>query len=429
MTEATLEASESTEGLDLLSALWSPAFPSPELLSEAAALMPSERTGERDGGGLAEGPQWRVSIAPGAVSVRCQDYAKSERRYERQVKARRVDTDAVAAHFRRTGELPTDPEPTREVTGWSRKSRANMVETLCQLDYSPLLKPGRAPAMATLTYPKCWTRVAPNGDAVKEHLKSLGKRWKRAWGESLACIWKLEFQARQQFKWYKGLRESNWCTCSYCDGVDDGRAPHFHLLVVPPHGKTAGGETFQMWLSRVWAEIVNHPDPEEKARHRTAGTRVDFSEGLRSTDPKRVAVYFTKHGAFSAKDYQHIVPELWRKPGEGPGRFWGYWKLEKCVVTLEISPRHATMLARTIRRWARAQGTTRQVTRERVDTKTGRIYYRKTRVRVKRMGAGRGFVSVNNGAHFASQLARALEFETTEVRGRFTRGRGVPLPS
>jgi hypothetical protein len=62
---------------------------------------------------------------------------------------------------------------------------------------------------------------------------------------------------------------------------------------------------------------INHPDPEQKASHRLAGTAIDVLGGPRACDPKRLAIYFTKHSSpntLSSKEYQHIVPKLWRPP-------------------------------------------------------------------------------------------------------------------
>ncbi|MEU7776239.1 hypothetical protein AB0C44_33415 [Micromonospora taraxaci] len=291
-----------------------------------------------------------------------------------------------------------------------------MVRALCELDYHPMLAdPTRVPAMVTLTYPGDWLTVAPNGKAAKRHLQALRKRYVKAWDQDITAVWKLEFQRRG--------------------------APHFHLLMVPPHGVSGtpgararasawvgAGLPFRQWLSAVWADIVAHPDPAERERHQLAGTGVDYAEGLRVTDPKRVAVYFTKHGSFSAKEYQNCVPEPWQEPGQGPGRFWGYWKLERVAIAVEVTHDQADRAARIIRRWARAQGTTRQVTVAR--TKLGRprseqaiiqglagaqlvdqppaVQLRKVRRRVRRLGTGRGFVSVNNGQTFAMSLSRAL---------------------
>lgn len=362
-----------------------------------------------------EGPRPRIVISAGAFAIEAPDLARRERRYERALKARQLDVDMAATYLARGEEVP-ERVPSREITGWSRKSRANMVRALCELDYRPMLgDPTRLPAMVTLTYPGDWLAVAPDGKAAKAHLRALRRRYERAWEQPLTAVWKLEFQRRG--------------------------APHYHLLMVPPHGvartpagrarvdaRIGAGLPFRQWLSEVWADIVGHPDPAERERHRLAGTGVDYAEGLRAHDPKRVAVYFTKHGSFAAKEYQHCVPEPWTEPGAGPGRFWGYWHLERVTAAVEVTTEQAVQAARLARRWARAQGTTHQVTV--VRSRGGRPLpqradimsvagaqlldraspprRRKVRRRVRRFGNGRGFISVNNGQTFAVQLARAL---------------------
>ena len=35
---------------------------------------------------------------------------------------------------------------------------------------------------------------------------------------------------------------------------------------------------FKSWLSLAWAEIVAHPDSEQRRRHRAAGTGVDYAD-------------------------------------------------------------------------------------------------------------------------------------------------------
>jgi hypothetical protein len=64
---------------------------------------------------------------------------------------------------------------------------------------------------------------------------------------------------------------------------------------------------------------------------------------------------------------------------------------------------------RIARRWYRAKGLTKQITVERVERSTGRVYYRRSRVRKELFAHRRGFLCVNDGAAFASQLARALK--------------------
>lgn len=371
--------------------IWSPAFPSADLVHQAAEFLP-----ERDNWDGSEGPRPQILIAPGCVTITWPDAARRERTIEREQTRKRRQADEMAAYFAEHGEFPDDPDPSRVIIGWSRKSRSNFVHRLCQLDYAPMLNDKtRIAAMITLTYPGDWLTVAATGRAVKKHLEAFKMRYERAWGTKPMGIWKLEFQRRG--------------------------APHFHILMVPCHGfagqhrkgkqrnGVGDGLTFQHWLSAVWADIVAHPDPVQRMKHEAAGTGLDFAEGLRASDPRRVAVYFLKHGQASAKEYQHVVPEEWQEPGKGPGRFWGYWGLEPVVAGREVEPGTAVQAARILRRWAASQGTTRQVRVPRVDTKTGRVRFRSVRRPVRRMPAGAGWVAVNDGAAFGSALARALK--------------------
>jgi hypothetical protein len=394
---------------DVIANVWQPRFPSPELVDAAAALLPAIR---RIRGGIEEeGPVWRFSLGPGVVAVGTKDYTRRDRTHEREHERHVIDVDGAVAWFTDTGEEPPDPMPCRSVTEWSRKSRARMVRRLSELDYTPLFagaREGRLPGMVTLTYPGEWLVVAPNGKAVKAHLRTFRERYRRAWGEDLACIWKLEFQRRG--------------------------APHVHMLAAPPHGvDRVLGLAFREWLSRTWAAVVKHPDPAERARHLLAGTGIDFAEGLKATDPRRVAVYFLKHNTAGADDkaYQHIVPEEWHEPGEGPGRFWGHWVLRPAVATVELRPDEAIAAARVMRRWSRAQGRTRTVTRPRM--RGGRmvpvgvevhglagaqalaaqaerpVKYRRTTTRVVLVPRSRGWISVSDGPAFAADIARFLE--------------------
>jgi len=63
---------------------------------------------------------------------------------------------------------------------------------------------------------------------------------------------------------------------------------------------------------------------------------------------------------------------------------------------------------RIARRWYRAKGLAKTITVQRVEQSTGRVTYRRSTVRKKLFAHGRGFVCVNDGAAFASQLARYL---------------------
>lgn len=370
---------------DTVEGLWTPAFPSPEMVDAAAALLPAVAEAP---GTLAEGPRWELTVGPGIFAVACHDWSRRERTAEKQRAAHTKDVDAAVAAFVETGEWPERPPPRTSITSWSRKSRANMVRRLCELDYTPLLGQGRLPAMVTLTYPGDWLTVAPDGQAVKRHMKALRKRYQRAWGEDWSAVWKLEFQHRG--------------------------APHIHMLNTPPHGHArTTGERFASWLSRAWAEVVNHPDPEQRRRHERAGTGIDYAEGLRARDPRRVAAYFTKHGMMSSKEYQHRIPEAWQAPGNGPGRFWGVWNLHRATRTVHVTPEDGIQAGRTARRWARAQRRAHQTWKPRVEQATGRVRYRRSRSRVRLLTNGnRGWIAVNNGPEVSRSIARYLEILT-----------------
>lgn len=360
-----------------------------------------------------EGPRARITIGPGAVAVARKDLARAERTGERAVRRRRMLVDELAAYLLEHGEMPEDRPSRAEITKWSRKSRANMWRATSELDYQHMLPATAVPAMVTLTYPGQWREVAPCGKAVKRHMDLFRKRWRRAWGTDLIAIWKLEFQRRG--------------------------APHLHLFCVPPHGfaHDGGGMPFRTWLSRTWADVVAHPDPIEYANHLLAGTGVDFAAGLRASDPQRVAVYFAKHGSFRAKEYQHRVPDLWRAPGQGPGRFWGYWGLSRQTRAVEVLPRVAIQAARLMRRYARAQGVTREARVPRTEgggvqirhwadrvvvglagaqlVEARRPRWRRVRRRVDRMRRGAGWLAVNDGASFAASMARWLYATVDQV--------------
>jgi RNA polymerase subunit RPABC4/transcription elongation factor Spt4 len=280
---------------------------------------------------------------------------------------------------------------------------------------------GRLPAMLTLTYPGDWLTVAATADTVMRHFQALCKRYARAWGEPLRGPWKKE---------------------------PGHGAPHFHISTTPPMGTTvvpdpATGQPtavdFKRWLSITWADIVAHPDPEQRQRHVAAGTSVDYAQGIKLTDPRRMAVYFAKYGAAATgKEYQHQVPREWLTtvlvctdcgaeydqdldecPGCGcfeadvveqgsVGRFWGYRGLHRELAIRQVTSEIGIAAGRIARRWYRAKGLTKRITVERVEQSTGRVTYRRSTVRKRLFAHGRGFLCVNDGSAFASQLARYL---------------------
>ncbi|MHA0289083.1 rolling circle replication-associated protein [Mycobacterium sp. C3-094] len=398
-------------------------FPSPEMVTAAAALFepaapwasgPARREVEPESG------RFRISIGPGVVRLGWRNSVRAEKTAERAVAHHQRDVDDAKFQVRSNlaaGEChqavvsSTRRSPTEDdqcgtggvITEWSRKSRSSMCRTFAELDYSPLMESGRVPAMVTLTYPGDWEVVAPDGASVKRHMVVWRKRFQREYGEPARYIWKLEFQRRG--------------------------APHIHLWMAPPMSPGRSGLGFAQWLSETWAQIVDHPDAVQKARHLLAGTAIDVRNGLKACDPKRLAIYFAKHSSPNLqgdKEYQHIVPELWREPGKGPGRFWGVHGLKKAIAVVEVGQDAYLAARRIVRRWSRNQAVCgdsasrfptavvpRTATRlvNRIDRDTGVVACRRIRRRrtlCNQGGLAGGYALVNDGPAFAAQLARAI---------------------
>jgi hypothetical protein len=400
-------------------------FPGAETVAAAAALFepaPPWASGSGRRGTEPESGRFRITIGPGVVRLSWTNPVRVEKTAERAVHRHQREVDDAKLKIRRdldssldhsdqavvssTRRSPTDNDRRESggvITKWSRKSRSSMCRTFAELDYSPLFESGRVPAMVTLTYPGDWETVAPDGASVKRHMVLWRKRFQREYDEPARYIWKLEFQRRG--------------------------APHIHLWMAPPMSPGRSGRSFAQWLSETWAQVVDHPDPIQKARHRLAGTAIDVRNGLRACDPKRLAIYFTKHSSpnlHGDKEYQHVVPELWQQPGRGPGRFWGVYGLKKGVAVVEVTQDAYLAARRIIRRWSRCQAVygdsssrfptavvprTSTVLVPRIECGTGVVAFRRVRRRrplCNQSGLGGGYALVNDGPAFASRLSAAL---------------------
>lgn len=391
-------------------------FPTTDLVGASAALLNRREAWD---GSEWNGKRHRISVGPGVLIVSSTDVNLAEKREEREHQRRQKEVDAIAAEIAATGEPPaptTGDGVKQKITGWSAKSRANMIKTLAMLDYAPMFESGGIPAMLTLTYPGCSTdavledreagrrhecddrcasrQAAPDGKTVKRQMRAFRERFKRTWGDPRA-VWKLEFQRR---------------------GV-----PHLHMFLAVPRGKTKDGETFNQWVSRTWTEVLLIADDEERAKHQAAGTGVDYSEGMKAADPQRLAVYFTKHGSAQqggVKEYQNEVPEDFGDVG----RFWGYWKLDKAVQTVDVEREYTVATARVLRKWHAAKRLTRRqkVWRQKVNKQTGEIRWvrRWTTRKTKRFRGTSGFITANDAPALLSELARFLDQVETGAQAR-----------
>lgn len=353
-----------------------PGFPSRDLVGVAAATLAATAGLPLWAG--AEGPTWFVTVSPGSVRVGSVNLAKGQRSENRSQDRGVAEADLLASMADDSGNLPAESAGvSRLISAWSHKSRANMTRRLSTLDYNELVAAG-TPVLVTLTYPADWLTVAPEGASVKKHLDRFRKRWIRRFDGPPVGVWKLEFQRRG--------------------------APHFHLLVARPAG--CDSFDFRLWIAQTWASVVGHPDQVERSKHLAAGTRVDEEEAGRMSDPRRIGVYFSKHGLFQAKDYQNEPPEEWA--GSSIGRMWGYWTLSPAEVAAPVTADQALDVARTLRRLHHRARFLRSKTVVRVEQSTGRVRLRTVRRPVHRMPGTRGFVTVNDGPTTAMLLDRVL---------------------
>ena len=269
------------------------------------------------------------------------------------------------------------------VTGFSNQSQAQMFRTFASLDLSPMA--GRKLVMVTLTYPLDWQTVAGSSKQTQRHLRRFRSRYGSEFGEPCAALVKLEFQQRG--------------------------APHHHLLTtLPPTGRS--GLPFREWISRTWADIVNHPDPEQRELHEKAGTRVDEMTG----SPSKVVGYFAKYSMFKDKRYQHVVPREWLDTG-GARRFWTSWALEKDLHSTYLDPtRDAKDIRRGLRDVDRARRKRKPTYRKHytylaneVNYETGEIRLRKVKRSTDLFRMSGGFLLIDNPMKIVDQITRNLE--------------------
>ena len=185
----------------------------------------------------------------------------------------------------------------------------------------------------------------------------------------------------------------------------------------------ANSPEFRKWLSEAWADIVDHPLPDEKATHLRSGVHVSYDEKYSGFDSRSISVYFSKHAAPNrgSKEYQNTPPQLW-KDEASIGRFWGYFGLKPLVWKVPLSYREAVCFSRTLRRFSsrgrpgqakpmRTRVVYGQIYKNQGTSRTGLLRRRVVKVPVKRFPTVLGFITVSNGARMTRYLARVLTLE------------------
>jgi hypothetical protein len=370
----------------------------------------------KGGTGQLEGPHGSVRLSCGTVELVARDEARAERarawhRLPASLPmglpvwkgvpwaAESCDyIDGATGEFLADWQEATVRKPRGRIEAWSPKSRANMVRRMASTQWRPMLVNGVAP-MVTLTYPGPWTAFAPSRAVVGRHLEAFKEAYRRDFltaaligplpkgshgrpRVALAPVlgaWKLEYQRRG--------------------------APHVHLLLPVPLGFGLG--EFRQWVGATWAGIIwsdrgadflrlllvlGHDSEsasavyaEHERRSFAAGTGVDFAEGVRCRDPRRIAVYFLGHSLKhkDGKEYQHQLPASYAGRA---GRFWGIWGLEDSTEVRYLDVRTWFALREMLTAYALTEG----------------------RAAFQSAEYHGGWLAVNDGPSFLANLAHAL---------------------
>lgn len=367
--------------------------------------------------GAEEGRTFQLRLSPGVVAVASHNEVKRENTAERGVLRQILEGDMAGSWVNtETGEIGDVDDfqgikarkGRQVITEWSKKSRRNMMLSMGALDYSDWVAGSGDLAMVTLTYPNQWEKLVPTGEDFKRHFRVFIRRWKRAVGPWVG-LWKMEFQRRG--------------------------APHMHMLLKVP--AMVKGRLFEHWLSHTWADIVGASDQvdgldrfgepsSEYSRHLAAGTGVDFS-GQKFSDPRRIALYFLGHSMKSSdgKEYQHIVPEMWQRPGAGPGRFWGAGGLRSASVAVDLDLDEFVRVRRCLRHVLASRSWVTAVIRDKAAAKRENrrsssvfdIKVRKAWTLGSSGGLSGGSVLLNNGYDFSLDLSRVVARGPVEAPG------------
>ena len=196
-----------------------------------------------------------------------------------------------------------------KVRGFSRTSRRNLLRRLASINRRTFRDFKGRLISVTLTYPREYPKDA---EVCKDHLKALGKRLKRRYGE-FAAFWRMGIQKRGAF--------------------------HFHLLLFVPRsfGRI---DALRSFISSSWYEVCG----KVSEGHLRAGTRV---EQIRKW--KQATSYAERYLAKEEK-----FPD-----GLETGRIWGVWNEKLLPIdweTVKVSLRDAYRIRRVFRKLAKRRG-------------------------------------------------------------------------
>ena len=157
---------------------------------------------------------------------------------------------------------------------------------------------------------------------------------------------------------------------------------------------------FPVWLSETWADVVAHPDPNERSKHRKAGPASTTPEPLGQLTPA-ASGHISRSTPLSPQRSTSITFHSCGVSRNRTGPFLGSWNMERISLEVPVDAATAVIVARTARRWSVA----RDRTRANWAVSQGRPYRRRRR---PLMASGAGYVLVGNGSTFAESLARVV---------------------
>lgn len=319
----------------------------------------------------------------------------------------------------RLGEwVPPADRHWNRVTHMSRRSENMLRRRIGELDLAPVLEAG-APALLTFTLPGPWEQLTPDAESASVIWNRFATVWADMFGERMAAIVAREFQDRGAPHWHVWTtlpeRPAGWRIWD-TEEVDGTVYEFFRLGTIDEWR-----DQLQGTIAIAWSRNLRMPDRSPQWRRHfylslEHGTHISYTQGGRMRDPRRLSTYFLKESTAASKAYQKGAPAIWLgleeetdwrtgelvpvsrwglpklKPGAGVGRYWMIRNIANAVVHIDVHPPEAARVWRTLRE-----------VRERRHAPGAQ------RRRVK---SSAGFVLVNDGAEFASQIGTWL----TELR-------------
>ena len=197
----------------------------------------------------------------------------------------------------------------RKVHGFSSRSRRNLLRHLASINRTTFRAFKGRLISVTLTYPREYPK---DPQVCKDHLKALGKRLQRKYGE-FATFWRMGIQKRGAF--------------------------HFHLLLFVPRsfGRV---DKLRDFISSSWYEVCG----KVSEGHLHAGTHVEQIRNWKQAT-SYAERYLAKEEAFP-QDLE-------------TGRIWGIWNEKFLPIqweTVKISLRDAYRIRRVFRKLAKRRG-------------------------------------------------------------------------